>query len=491
MGVRTAIATRKLLEGVIQDGVAPDRNLESAGHDPLDHTVSQNDQSDRGICIGIERNQPRRGLSVGNGQPNNSEQVRSTSWASREPIKNWNKLFSAPIRSNPKLDFYAPACVDGVPEIHPPNEAVFEGVSMWKGSLVGQFFDKRLPIHVVRATVNKLWGKHEMPEISTTDNGLYLFRFRDMVSRDWVMENGPWHIAGRPIILRLWQPGMEMLNIQLTSIPIWVKFYNIPLEYWTNTCLGYIASAVGKPLHMDSLTENRTRLSFARICIEVDLSSKFPKAARLNLGNGKCTTIRIEYPWVPHNCSHCQVFGHKVSKFPLSKTPSVLECGMPSASKIGGHGNGEKVNAKSSSEIPIAATLGKELRDGVDSVVDSIGACQKTVIQDNIGDTSHEATTSPARHANRFECLDISEDLTIEVVGVTSTDAPTVAPTDEVADMVSTGTVLPNTSEYSDSSPIYNSFKQVKRIDELDFTPQPLPLSKSKLKRLKKQNRGP
>ena len=73
-----------------------------------------------------------------------------------------------------------------------------------------------------------------MPEISTTDNGLYLFRFKDMDARDWVMEKGPWYIAGRPIILRVWQPGMEMLNIQLTSLPIWVKFYNIPLEYWTN-----------------------------------------------------------------------------------------------------------------------------------------------------------------------------------------------------------------------------------------------------------------
>ena len=29
------------------------------------------------------------------------------------------------------------------------------------------------------------------------------------------------------------------------------------------------------------------------------------------------------------------------------------------------------------------------------------------------------------------------------------------------------------------------------RIDELDYTPHPLPLSKSKLKRLKKQNRVP
>ena len=149
--------------------------------------------------------------------------------------------------------------------------------------------------------MDKLWGKHEMLEISTTKNGLYLFRFRDVDARDWVMENGPWYISRRPTILRVWQPAMEMLNI-------------------------------GKPLHMDSLTENQTRLSIARICIEVDLSSKFPKDARLNLTNGKCTTIRIEYPWVPHNCSHCQVFGHKVSQCPFSKAPLVPESSKPSGS---------------------------------------------------------------------------------------------------------------------------------------------------------------
>ena len=151
---------------------------------------------------------------------------------------------------------------------------------------------------------------------------------------------------------------MEMLNIQLTSLPIWVKFYNIPLEYWTNTCLGYIASVVGKPLHMDSLTEYRTRLSFARICIEVDLSSKFPKTARLNLGNGKYTTIKIEYPWVPHNCSHCQVFGHKISQCPISKAPPVKVSGMPVDTKIAGHENCDNLNADSGTKILHAATLG-------------------------------------------------------------------------------------------------------------------------------------
>ena len=263
-----------------------------------------------------------------------------------------------------------------------------------------------------------------MPEISTTDNGLYLFKFRNMDARDWVMENGPWYIAGRPIILRAWQPGMEMLNIQLTTMPIWVKFYNIPLEYWTNTCLSYIASAVGKPLHMDSLTENRSRLSFARICNEVDSSSKFPKAARLNLGNGKYTTIRIEYPWVPHNCSNCKVFGQKISHCPSSKAPPAPVNNILPGTKTASHEKCDKVNDDASSKLIQATTLGNVGRNGEESVVDSIGARQFTVIKDNIGVTTHKATSSPVRHVNRFEYIAITD----EVAETANIDASTVTP---------------------------------------------------------------
>ena len=43
-------------------------------------------------------------------------------------------------------------------------------------------------------------------------------------------------------------------------------------------------------------------------------------------------------------------------------------------------------------------------------------------------------------------------------------------------------------AEFSDTSPIFDTFKQVKRIDKLDFTA--VPLSKKKLNKLKKQNQA-
>ena len=267
--------------------------------------MGKSEARNRGISSNIDYSG-----TIGNGLGGNNE-VRN---GDSIPMKSWKNLFSVPTKSIGQLLYSKPHRNAGKIVVKPPEAAVLEGIYMWKGCLVGPFLFRISVFPVVRSLVNKLWGKKEMPDISTTDNGLYFFRFRDLDARDWVMESGPWHLAGRPFILRAWQPGMDMLNIQLSSIPIWVKFYNIPLEYWTNTSLGYIASVVGNPLHIDTLTENQSKLSFARICIEAGVDCEFPKSILLGLGNGKYSTISIEYPWTPQCCSNCKLFGHTLAQ---------------------------------------------------------------------------------------------------------------------------------------------------------------------------------
>ena len=375
--------------------------------------------------------------------------------------QNWRSLFVNRPKSCTPLVFSNPARVDGKVIINPPSEAVEEGLGIWEGCLVGQFFDKRLPLHVVKTLVERLWGKHEMPEISTTDNGLYIFWFMDDVARDWVLENGPWYFFGRPIILRRWKPGMEMLNVQITSLPIWVKFFNIPLEYWTVTSLGYIASAVGIPLHLDTLTENHSRLSFARICIEVDVNCAFPKSALLNLGNGKYSTIRIEYPWVPQKCSHCKIFGH-----------SHLRCQFVKV-------NVESGRSTCPAKSHVNATGSPSMSDPVNVVADIVN---HTTTPKKAGkDTVYDIPTRPT--GNTFECLAICEDsgsLEIDVEqGPSRYGSPT---TPAVSDASIVGVIstlsgvgpldsskpdLSILADYLDTSPNYETFKHIKRVDEL------------------------
>ena len=385
------------------------------------------------------------------------------------PVKSWQNLFSVAKKTNGQLRYSKPHRTDGKIVVKPPEEAVMEGIDMWKGCLVGQFLDKRLPYPVVRSLVNKLWGKKEMPDISTTENGLYFFRFRDLEARDWVMDSGPWHLAGRPFILRVWRPGMDMLNIQLTSIPIWVKFFNIPLEYWTNTSLGYIASVVGNPLHLDTLTENQARLSFARICIEVGVDCEFPKSVLLDMGNGKYSTIRIEYPWAPQCCSNCKLFGHNLSHCHLMKK----QVDSPKEAEEGAIMAGERTDSQvtgTGSEKESPSEVGVVTSDSVaNSIVKSRGTAKL-----GPGEVNGKMHGSDVQHklpGNTFECLAQSEE-----------ECPS-----EVAKNLDGFISEPNVSaDFSYTSPTLHTFKHVKRIDELDFTP--VPPSKKKLKKMKKQN---
>ena len=388
----------------------------------------------------------------------------------------WRSLFVTRPKSCSSLAFYNPTKVDGKLTINPPPEAVAEGVSIWEGSLVGQFLDKRLPLHVVRSFVERLWGKHELPEISITDNGLYIFRFRDMVARDWVLENGPWYMSGRPIIIRSWKPGMDMLNVQITSLPIWVKFFNIPLEYWTVTSLGYIASVVGIPMHLDTLTENHSRLSFARICIEVDVNCTFPKSALLDLGNGKYSTIRIEYPWVPQNCTHCKIFGHSHAKCQGVKD-------MVDTGKTTGMDHIDMRPTQDFVDNADSTPTGRAVKaaENIECLITSPGKVG------NVKDTDIQGRLT----GNTFECLTMCDDAGNLEAAVDRTIADNSDTTDPnvfsnlsgVGTLDSSNLDLQNIADYSDTSPVCVTFKHIKRIDELDC----LPLSKKKLKKLRKR----
>ena len=61
------------------------------------------------------------------------------------------------------------------------------------------------------------------------------------------MEAKVWHIANKPLILRKWTPGMQLLKLSLSSIPICIKLHNLPIEFWNAACLSYVANGVGKP----------------------------------------------------------------------------------------------------------------------------------------------------------------------------------------------------------------------------------------------------
>lgn len=72
----------------------------------------------------------------------------------------------------------------------------------------------------------------------------------------------------------------------------WISFPNLLPTYFVKEYLFSLASAVGKILHLDMATINKTRPSCARVKIQVDLLSKLPKKVKMDIENE--TTGRLE-----------------------------------------------------------------------------------------------------------------------------------------------------------------------------------------------------
>ncbi|KAJ0092583.1 hypothetical protein Patl1_25965 [Pistacia atlantica] len=135
---------------------------------------------------------------------------------------------------------------------------------------------------------NQTWARvrYVIKEVTMNDKGFFFFKFSDEAKRMHCLKDGLWLFQNKSILLQKWQPGMELSKKSPRFIPVWVKFYDIPLELWSSIGLSYIASTVGKPLGMDMITKDLCgdslgRMGFARILVEVDTARKLPDIIRV------------------------------------------------------------------------------------------------------------------------------------------------------------------------------------------------------------------
>jgi hypothetical protein len=232
---------------------------------------------------------------------------------------------------------------------------------------------------VVKRFVDILWATYGKVEVFLVGNGLYLFQFADDKTKDAVLEEKLWHIANKPLILCQWTPGMQLLKFSLTSVHVWIKLHNLLMEFWNSTCLSYVASGMGKPLCANNVTEEQLRLGFARVLVEIDVDSDFPKEIEIIGINGVVVKVGIDYPWLPIKCKKCRSFGHvthmctkveknvriprrkePVQQVSVQKVPPILNEKAGLVDKLGTNGEGQWTTVNCSKNTPMTRNIAEE-----------------------------------------------------------------------------------------------------------------------------------
>lgn len=274
----------------------------------------------------------------------------------------WNNLFN-PKKGVAPLEFVAPKTIENDLVIASiPMEIVELGKDNWSKSLVGYGVGKKLPFMLVKKFVEKIWKSFGKIEVLSNGQGCFIFNFDDESKLVEALEGGPWHIGGQPLVLKKWTTNLNLAKEGLKKISIWVKIFGVPLELWTALGLSHVASTLGTPLCMDSFTEERKRIEFARICVEFESNSSFPEVIGIRMPNGEIMKLRVEYSWKPTCCSWCKTFGHvrkdciQAPKEVSMKTPKkpIGEWRVASKSKV--LSKCDEVEPKNPSENHLVAT---------------------------------------------------------------------------------------------------------------------------------------
>ncbi|KAK6786919.1 hypothetical protein RDI58_015444 [Solanum bulbocastanum] len=81
----------------------------------------------------------------------------------------------------------------------------------------------------------------------------------------------------------------------------------LPVGYWSSEALSKGESAIGKPLYTDSFTASMTRISYARVLVEADVSQPLLDSIDIVIPTGSIQQ-QIEYDWRPKFCSVYEIW---------------------------------------------------------------------------------------------------------------------------------------------------------------------------------------
>ncbi|XP_074299262.1 uncharacterized protein LOC141630325 [Silene latifolia] len=145
----------------------------------------------------------------------------------------------------------------------------------WKNSVYCFILGANPPWDIVEGYIRRLWINPKVDKLSFLPNGVFMVRFLSKAAKDVVLRQGHFLLDNKPLIVKPWTPDVELVKHEVKSVPVWVKLHKLPLKFWGKglTC---ISGLIRKFIKCDLATEDKTRIGYARVMIELMIGDPLP-----------------------------------------------------------------------------------------------------------------------------------------------------------------------------------------------------------------------
>src|SRR4051812_37687190 len=100
-------------------------------------------------------------------------------------------------------------------------------------------------------------------------NDFFIVQLLNREENERALSEGPWMIGDNYLHVQRWRHNFVAYSAKITSLPVWVRFPWLPVEYYTEKWLWNAGNNIGKTIKIGDTTLATSRGRCAWICVEI------------------------------------------------------------------------------------------------------------------------------------------------------------------------------------------------------------------------------
>ena len=151
----------------------------------------------------------------------------------------------------------------------------------WSKALIVKVFGRTVGFSYLTFKINSFWKPTTRIDCVNLGKDYFLIKCYSFDNYDKVLNGGPWFVGEHFLAIKPWEPYFRATGDNLTFVAVWVRFLELPIEFYDLEVLKEIGSAIGPVLQIDSYMATGLRGNYARLCIQIDIDKPLITSIRI------------------------------------------------------------------------------------------------------------------------------------------------------------------------------------------------------------------
>ena len=139
----------------------------------------------------------------------------------------------------------------------------------WAYALIVKVFSKNVGYHFLHSKHLGMWKLIGKMDYMDLGHDFFLIKFSVKEDHSKVLRGGPWFVGGHYLSIHCWEPNFRSSLANMSSMAVWIRLPELPIEYYEPSVLRDIRKATGPILRIDTHMAAESRGWFAKLCLDL------------------------------------------------------------------------------------------------------------------------------------------------------------------------------------------------------------------------------